>query len=225
MAAEKSLLTVERREVLGKKVRALRRSGMIPANIYGQRLESLAVQLPAETLKLLLRDHGRNEIVYLQVDGEERPAFIRTIQKNPVTDAVLHVEFLQVSLTQKVKITVPIHLTGVAPAVETFGGVLVQQLNSVSVEALPTNIPTSIEVDVSVLTELEQALHISDVIPPEGAVILQDPESAVARIATPAAERAEEIEAEEAEAAAAAAEAGEEAPEGEESGEGEGQGE
>jgi len=220
MATEKSMLTVARRETLGKKVRALRRLGNTPANIYGHGVESVAVQLPTEDLRHLLHDHSRNEIVYLQVDGEsERPAFIRDIQRNPVTDVILHVDFLQVSLTSKVKIDVPIHLTGLSPAVDTYGGVLVHQLSSVQVEALPTNIPTSIKISVEGLTELEMSLHVSDLVAPEGTVILADPETVIARVATPAAERAEEIAEDEAaalaaseEAAAAAAEAAGEAP-------------
>lgn len=203
----KTVLKVARRERLGKKVRALRREGIIPANIYGQHAASIAVQLPADDLRRLMKGHGRNEIIYVSVDGEERPTFIRDIQRNPVTDQILHVDFMQISLTERVRIEVPIHFVGESPAVDTYGGILTHHLNQVLVEALPTAIPQFIEIDVSSLTEIGQSLHVSDLVPPEGVVILHDMEAAVVRVDLPAAERAEEGPAAEAAEGAPAAEA------------------
>jgi large subunit ribosomal protein L25 len=200
----KTQINVVPRTVLGKKVRALRRAGVIPANIYGHNVPSVAVELASEELRLLMKGHGRTEIVYVQLDGEERPTFIKEIQRNPVTDQILHVEFLQISLKNKVKIEVPIHLIGLPPAVDNLGGILSHHLNSIIVEALPTSIPSSIDVDVTGLIDIGQSIHVSDLIAPEGVEILHEPESVVARIDLPAAERAEE-----------AAEGAEEAAEGE----------
>ena len=202
----KTVLNVARRERLGKKVRALRREGMIPANIYGQHTDSTAVQLPADDLRHLMRGHGRNEIIYVNIEGEERPTFIRDIQRNPVTDQILHVDFMQISLKEKVRLEVPIHFTGVAPAVDTYSGILDHQLTQVMVEALPTNIPQFIELDVGTLTEIGQALHVSDLIAPEDTIILTDPELAVVRVDLPAAERSEEAPTAEAAEGAAPAE-------------------
>jgi large subunit ribosomal protein L25 len=189
---EKLVLSVTRRDVLGKKVSKLRRDGTIPANVYGKHHDSVAIQMPTEEFRHFLKDHGRNEIIYLQLDQEERPTFIRNIQRNPVTDQILHVDFLQVSLDQKVRLEVPIHLIGTAPAVDTHGGILTHVLNRMDVEALPTNIPAYLEADVSVLQEMGQSLHVSSLIAPEGVDFLADPETVVARIDIPAAERAEE---------------------------------
>jgi large subunit ribosomal protein L25 len=102
---------------------------MIPANIYGQHVDSTAVQLPADDLRQLMRGHGRNEIIYVNIEGEQRPTFIRDIQRNPVTDQILHVDFMQISLKEKVRLEVPIRFTGVAPAVDTYSGILDHQLN------------------------------------------------------------------------------------------------
>src|SRR3970040_607697 len=94
-------LNVAPREVLGKKVKTLRRQGLTPANIYGQRLDSRAVQVPTDELKHVIKTAGRNDIVYLRLDGDEpRPTFIRDIQQNPITDAILHVDSLQLSLPE-----------------------------------------------------------------------------------------------------------------------------
>ena len=207
-------LKVEPREVLGKKVRALRRQGITPANIYGQHLESQAIQVPTDELRHVIKTAGRNDIIYLRLDGDDpRPTFVRDIQQNPITDAILHVDFLQISLREKVRADVPIHLIGLAPAVDTYQGILMHGLDHVSVEALPTEVPSFIEVDVTSLVEINQALHVSDVPAPEGVTILTDMEQVIAKVAPPAVEPEPEVE-EEAEAVEGE-EAAEEAAEGE----------
>jgi len=204
-------LTVAPREVLGKKVRTLRREGITPANIYGHNVESQAVQVSTDELRYVLKSAGRNEIVYLLLDGgDPRPTFVRDIQQNPVTDAILHVDFYQISLREKLKADVPIHLIGIAPAVDSFGGILMHGLDHVTVEALPTEVPSFIEIDVSLLAEINQALHVSDLRMPEGVTLLTDVEQVVAKVAPPAVEPepevAEEEEAVEGEAAEEGAE-------------------
>jgi large subunit ribosomal protein L25 len=193
----KAVLNVVRRDTLGKKVKALRRSGTVPANIYGRHVDSLAVQVTFDELRNLLRHHNRNDILYVHVDGEERPTFIRDVQRNPVSDRILHVDFLQISLTETVRMEVPVHIVGKAPAVETYGGILTHPSTTVMVEALPLNIPNALEIDVSGLTEISQTLHASDLVAPEGVMIIA-PEQTLVRVDLPAAERAEEAEAAEA---------------------------
>ncbi len=184
-------LKVQVRDVLGKKVGQLRRQGFIPANIYGHNVQSLAVQVDLDELKRVLRTAGRNDLVHLEVDGQEpRPAFIRDVQHNPVTDAVLHVDFLQISLKEKVRMDVPVHLVGTAPAVSAYGGVLMHGVDHVTVEALPTDVPSFVEADVSRLTSMEHALHVSDLKVPAGVAVLTDPELVVAKVAHSALERA-----------------------------------
>ena len=210
--AVRTELNVARREVLGKKVRRLRRQGLTPANIFGRALDSLAVQVSSDDLRHVLHSAGRNEIVYLRLDsGEPRPTFVRDIQRHPLSDVILHVDFLQISLKDKVKLEVPLHLVGLAPAVDRHGGILVHGLDRVTVEALPAEVPSVIEVDVSGLEEIDQALHVSDLRVSEGVTILTDPEQVVAKVSPPAVVREEEEEKAEAAAeaeAAAAEEAG-----------------
>lgn len=181
----KALLNVAPRGVLGKKVRALRREGFIPANIYGHRVDSVAVQVVTDDFKHLLKEHGRRELVYIQIEGAERPTFIRDIQRNPVTDQILHVDFLQISLTETVRLEVPIHLTGKSPAVVDLGGILTHQLSQVTVEALPMSIPSLIEVDVGVLEEINSTVTVSDLKPIDGVTFLTDAESVIARVDAP----------------------------------------
>jgi large subunit ribosomal protein L25 len=195
---QRTELKVTPREALGKKVRALRREGLTPANIYGPKIESTAVQVLTEELRQVLKTAGRNDIVYLRLDGDEpRPTFVRDIQQNPVTDAILHVDFFQISLRDKVRADVPIHLVGLSPAVDTFGGILMHGLDHVTVEALPTEVPSFLELDVSSLIEINQALHVANLELPEAVTLLTDAEQVVAKVAPPAVEPEPEVEEEE----------------------------
>ena len=212
--ATRTELTVVPREVLGKKVKVLRRAGLTPANIFGHHVESLAIQVSTDELKHVLRTAGRNDIVYLRLDGQEaRPTFVRAVQQNPVSDAILHVDFLQISLKEKVRLDVPLHLVGLAPAVDRLGGIMVHGLDHVTVDALPTDVPSFIEIDVSGLEEIGDALKVSDLPIPVGVTVLTDIEQVVAKVAPPAVELVvEEEAAAEAEAAEAAEAAAAEAP-------------
>jgi len=197
-------LDVSPRQVLGKKVKRLRWQGLTPANIYGHRVESKAIQVPSEELRRVLQTVGRSEIIYLRLDGEEpRPVFIRAVQRDPLTDGILHVDFYQISLLEKVRLDVPLHLVGEAPTVKQFGGTLLHSLDYVTVEALPTDIPSHIEVDVASLEEIGQTLHIRDLPVPPNVTVLTDPDLVVAKVVAPAVERVEEV-AEEAKAIAEA---------------------
>ena len=197
-AKTRTELKVAPRELLGKKVKVLRRQGVTPANIYGSHVESQSIQVSTEELRHVLKTAGRNDIVYLRLDGDEpRPTFVRDVQQNPVTDAILHVDFLQISLREKVKADVPLHLVGMAPAVDTYQGILMHGLDHVTVEALPTEVPSFIEVDVTTLAEINQALHVSDVPVPEGVTMLTDLEQVIAKVAPPAVEPEPEVEEEE----------------------------
>ena len=194
--ATKNELEVSPRAVLGKKVKQLRREGVVPANVYGHHVESVAIQVPVDELRHVLRTAGRNEIVYLRLDSEEpRPTFIRTVQRDAVTDAILHVDFYQISLKEKVRLEVRLHLVGVAPAVDLFSGTLLHGLDSITVEGLPTEIPSHVEVDVSGLEQIDHAIHVRDLIVPANLTVLTDLELVVAKVAPPAVERVEEVEA------------------------------
>lgn len=202
-------LNVSPREVLGKKVKRLRREGVIPANVYGFEQESVAIQVPRDDLIHLLRTAGRNEIVYLRLDGEDpRPTFLRLVQRNPVTDAILHVDFYQISLQKKVRMEVQVSLVGTAPAEQTHGGTLLHSLDRISVEGLPMDIPSVIEVDVSGLEEIDATIYVGELTVEGEVTVITDPEQVVAKIAPPHVEKEIEEEVEEVE--------GEEVPEGEE---------
>lgn len=180
-------LLVAPRRILGKKVKALRRQGIIPANVYGNKVESQAVQVDTKTVSHALRQLGRNTILSLRVEGERapRPVMVRDIQRHSVTDELLHLDFYQISLTEKMHADVTVVLRGIPLAVSEQGGILVQSVETVSVEALPAEIPPQIEVDVSGLQELDATIRVRDLEVPPGVEILTDLDVMVARVAAP----------------------------------------
>ena len=202
-------LQVAPRTVLGKKVAALRREGKTPGNVFGHRLESRAVEADTVALTQLLRDITRNAIIDLKVDGESKPrtVVVRGVLRDPLSEKLLHIDFYQVSMTEKMRAEVPLVLVGSSEAVSTLGGVLLQMLETISIDALPADIPAHFEVDVSAITQLEGSVHVKDLgIDTSKLTLHTDPDVVVARVAAP------RILAEEAAAEGEAAAAGEAAP-------------
>jgi len=204
-------LVVDPRVVQGKKVKALRRQGIIPGHLYGRGTESVAVQVPAQNVTNMLRSSGRNAIIELQVNGEDqpRPVMVRGVQRDPVSGELVHIDFYQISLTERIKADVPLVLIGEPPAVTIHGGVLLQSLDHLTIESLPTEVPQHIEVDVSQLDVLDSAIFVRNLMVPASVLVLSDTDQVVAKVAAPRLAR-EEVAAEE-EAEAAAAEGGEKA--------------
>jgi large subunit ribosomal protein L25 len=207
-------LDVKTREVVGKKVAQLRRQGYLPANVYGHGLDSVAVQVSTEDLEHTLKAAVANEVIDLKIDGERaaRPVVIQKIQRHPLTSGVLHAEFYQVSLREKMRADVPLIIVGKSEGVDTYNGVLVHALEALHVEALPLDLPSRIEVDITPLRRLEDTIHIRDLTVPEGVAVLMDEDAVVVKVASPrvGGEEGEEAPvavAEEAPAAAAEGEA------------------
>ena len=180
-------LTVAQRSVLGKKVKALRRSGITPANVYGHRIESQAVEVDTVTLAHTLKTLERNAILSLCIEGEKavRPVIVREVRRDILNDKILHVDFYQVSLAEKMKADVPFILVGKAPAVEDLGGILLQGLDSIAVEALPADIPPHIEIDISSLTTFDSSVHVRDLVIDPKVHVLTEGDSVITSVAPP----------------------------------------
>ncbi len=206
-------LGVRTREVLGKKVAALRRAGILPANVYGRRLPSVSLEVDTEVFERMLREAAANEVIDLQIDGERssRPVIVHHLQRNPLNGSLLHADFYQVSLRDKMRADVPLVVIGTSAAVTTYGGTLLTGAEALHVEALPLDLPGHIEVDVSALKELDTALHVRDLTVPANITVLTDPDVVVARVTSPRVVEEEEEVAAAAAVASAAAAAGAEA--------------
>jgi large subunit ribosomal protein L25 len=205
-AATQVELAVTPRSILGKQVKRLRRQGITPANIYGHGVLSQAVQVPTPDLARTIRVAGRNTMLQLHVEGEKksRPVFVHHVQRDPITDEFLHVDFYQVSLKEKIRLEVPLVIVGEAPAVGVYHGILLQSVSAITVEGLPTDLPPHIEVDISGLAEIDDVIHVKDLELSPGVTLLIDPELVVAKVAAP--RLAEEAVAEEVELPVGAAE-------------------
>jgi len=157
---DKHTIKAEKRKILGQKVKTLRKEGILPANIYGKKVKSLAVQLPLNEFEKIYKEAGETGIIEVSVDGTKRPVLINNIQRHPVTDLPLHVDFLQVDLKEKVTADVPVDLIGESPAEKSGLGTVVQHVNEIQVEALPADLPEKFEIDLSKLTEVDQAVFV-----------------------------------------------------------------
>lgn len=202
--ATRPQLKVEKRTVLGKKSKKLRKSGILPANIYGKGLQSMAVQVPTKDFETLFKAVGETGLVDVMVDGEARPALIKNLQIHPVTHAPLHAEFHQVNLKEKVKTMVPVAVVGEPKAVTDKVGLLLQTMSEVEVEALPTDLPEHIEVNVEPLAAVDEQITVGDLKIPAGVEILTDKAQVVVKISELVSEEAKEQAAAEAAAAEAA---------------------
>ena len=200
---KKVTLAVEKRKVLGKKVKKLRKSGIFPANIYGKGVKSEAVQLPEKEFLKTFKEVGETGLIELQVDGQVRPVLIHNVQYDPLIKLPLHADFYQVDLKEKVKTMVPIVFTGEPAAVSSKVGILLEQMTEIEVEALPTDLPENIEVNVEHLANLDEQITVADIKAPQGVTVLSDASQVVAKIGELITKEA----AAEAAAAAAAAEA------------------
>jgi large subunit ribosomal protein L25 len=194
-------LTAHTREIRGKKVKTLRRQGITPVHVFGHGIEPEALQCDTIDLQKVLAQAGSTGIVGLKIDKsrKKRNVMIREVQKEPRSGQLLHVDFYQIRMEEKLKVDVPIILTGEAPALKLKENFLVHELDSLSVECLPDDIPNHIEVDVSILEEADQSIYVEDIVLGKEITVLNNPDQLIAKINVRHVER--EIEVEEAEAA------------------------
>jgi len=178
-------IQVEKREITGKKLASLRRSGITPLHLFGAGIDSLALQIQTTGFEKQLAQAGTTRLLSLKVKGERtaRPALVRDVQRDPLTGKLLHVDFFQVKMGENVAVDVPIVLRGEAPALAVKENMLAHDLDTLHIECLPDRIPEHIEVDVSSLKEVNEMLRVKDVKLPSGLTILDDPEQIVVRIA------------------------------------------
>lgn len=180
-------IKLSNRSISGKKVANLRREGIMPVHLYGGDSGPLSLQGDSAEINKLLPRVGLNIPVSVVVeDGETGEiCFVREVQRHPLTQDILHVDFLRVDVKSKITASVPIEVIGDSPAVRLLGGTLIQNMQSINVEALPLNVPEKITVDITSIEDFETAIHISD-ISVEGDISITNPSDAlVARVAPP----------------------------------------
>ena len=192
MTTEAIKLELEPRELLGKKVKQLRRAGIIPVHLYGPGVESKALQCQSQTLIQVLAQAGGNTPISISIQGERgnQLAFAREIQWDPRRDDVVHVDLLVAEVNRPVSAQVPIVLTGESPGARMVSGTVMQQLHQLDVLALPLEMPSEAEVDLANLTEADGVIRVGDIALPSNVTVLTDAEELVVRIELP---RVEEV--------------------------------
>ncbi|MBN1668446.1 MAG: 50S ribosomal protein L25 [Anaerolineales bacterium] len=177
---EKIIIEADRRARIGKKVKALRRDGKLPAVIYGYGLETTAITMDAREASRILAGVGPSTLVYIELEGKSHAALVRERQFEVLTRQLLHVDFQALSLLVKVKAMVNVIMADEeAPVVADQGALLIQSLETVEIEALPQALPDRIIVDISVLKEIGDSILVKDLVAPAGVEILDDPEATV----------------------------------------------
>lgn len=156
-------LNADKRAIMGAKVRSLRKSGFIPAVLYGKGQEALSLQVPVKEFSKVLKVAGESTLVYVNVDGKSYPTIIHDVAKDPVKDDIIHADFYKVSLTEKIKTKVPVVFKGESPAVKDLGGIFVRNINELEVEALPQNLPHEITIDISSLKAFGDQILVKEI--------------------------------------------------------------
>jgi large subunit ribosomal protein L25 len=191
---EEIVLNAELREVTGKAVKTLRRSGYVPAVMYGRRTEPVNLQIQDRALQQAMRQAGGNRLIALQVAGQEaKHVLAREVQRDALNHAMLHVDFYEVVMTEKLRTDVPIELIGEAAPVKKGEGLLFQGLDSIEIECLPGDLPANLQVSIAGLTAVDQAILVRDLQVSEAIKVLTDLDEIVAKIIPLAAEEVEEV--------------------------------
>ena len=186
-------LEAQPRTALGKKNGALRRSGITPIHVYGRGLDSQSLQADTHDLINTLNQVGFTTPLMVQVGGEEHFVLVQHVQRHPVTEHLMHVDLMAVSRTERRQATVPLHFEGEAPAAREEGAQVFEDLHSLEVEALPTDVPSGFTIDLDVLVDAASVIHAGDITLPDGVTLVTDPEAPIVRIVFRRAAEGEEV--------------------------------
>jgi large subunit ribosomal protein L25 len=191
---EAILLDAELRNITGKAVKHMRRQGYVPAVVYGHRTEPVSLQVSERALRQALRVAGTNRLITLNVPGQEsaKMVLVRELQRDALSHAMLHVDFYEVVMTEEITADVPIVLVGESELVKGGGGLLFQGLDAIEVECLPGDLPQQVEIDLSPLVEIDQAVVVRDLKLGDAVKVLTDLNEVVVKILPPEEEEIEE---------------------------------
>jgi len=176
---EKYILNAEKREVLGKKVKGLRREGKLPAVIYGQEIEPISITLDTKQVHKVLKVVGANTLISIKVGKEEFLTLVREIQREVIVRDLLHMDFQAVSLEETITTSLPVVMVGVAPVVEDFEALLIVSMDELQIEAKAKDLPDTISVDVSNMMEIGDNILVKDLVISGDVTILDDPDGIV----------------------------------------------
>ena len=189
---EKIELQAQIRQSVGKSLNSLRKDGFLPSVVYGHGFETLPIQLRYKDFEKAFKAAGESTLINLKIGDKEEPTVIKDVQRDPVTDQIIHADFYKVNLKEKIKAKVPVVFIGESEAVKG-GGILVKTVSELEVEALPQDLPHEISVDISVLNSFGDEIKIKDIKVLDDVKIEANPEDVVALVQEPREEKAEEV--------------------------------
>lgn len=189
-------LTAEKRTVIGKQVKQLRRQGWVPGVMYGHGFDPVPLRFEKKSLRHVLSKVGGSQLISINIEGNKQPemALVRDVQRDPIRGSLLHVDFYRVRMTERLTAEVPLVIVGESPVVEAREGILLQGISSIEVECLPGDLVDAIEVDLTDLVEIDQALYVRDLAVPASIDVLTDLDEMVVRVVPLEAEEVEEEE-------------------------------
>lgn len=185
-------LVAEKREKFGKKLQNRRKAGKLPVVVYGPKVKSTPLFVSTSDFKKLWQNAGESTIISLEMSGGGHDVLIHDVSFHPVSGEPLHADFYALDTSKPIRVKVPLHFEGVAPAVKNLGGVLVKVLHEVEIEVLPKELPHNLTVDISGLSELESHLSAKEIKLPASAGLITGPEEIVVIVETPKEEEIEE---------------------------------
>lgn len=188
IAHQKTELSAQNRNVLGRGVKKLRRDGYLPAVLYGKGQESLSLQVPVKDFGKVFKEAGESTLVYVNVDGKIYPTIIHDVSRDSLTDDILHADFYKVRLDEKIKTNVSVVFIGESPAVKDSGGIFVRNVNELEVEALPQDLPHEITVDISPLKNFGDQILVKDIDLGANVKVEADADTIVATVQEPMSE-------------------------------------
>ncbi|MDP4038350.1 MAG: 50S ribosomal protein L25 [bacterium] len=183
---EKIVIKADKRDIVGKRNKILRKEGKIPAIVYGHGFESSKIAIDLKKFIHIFNEAGQSKIISLEIGtGKPLEVLIHEVQEHPTTTKPLHVDFYRIKMDEKIKASVPLHFIGETKAVFEKGGSFITNIEEIEVETLPANLPSKIDVDISVLNDFDKAIHVSDLKLPEGVELLEELEELVAKVEPP----------------------------------------
>lgn len=183
--ATQATLQAEPRTITGKAVRHLRQQGLLPANLTGNTMTPLALQVRTADVDRMLKAFGRTTVIQLTIASLAAPrtAMLGSVQRDPISGAIKHLDFILVDMTQKMHASITLHIVGESPAVKNNIGILLQLMNQIEVEALPDDLPKAIEIEIAGLVNVDDAIYVRDLSLPASVVVLADADEAIVRVA------------------------------------------
>ncbi len=190
---EKVVLKATPRTATGRQVRALRRSGLLPAVIYGHNVDPVSISLEGREAGRVLGRLSSSSLITIDLEGKQYPSLVREKQQNHIKRNLIHVDFMVVSLTEKIRANVGIVLTGLSPAVKDFNAMLINGLSELEVEAFPQDLPERIVVDIAALVKIGDGIHVRDIVLSDKVLVLDAPDEMIVLATAPAKEEVEEV--------------------------------